>query len=297
MNQLVRFRVNNLFQPTRLDRLLRDRFPQWGRQAVQQLISAKQVRINDKTVWLASWKVNNGDHIEVRMVPDPKPLPPQHFAEQWLLAQDADLVVVNKPAGLLSESPSMRDAANLRDLAAVRFGDVILFDRLDRNACGVVLLTRPGPINQSLARAFQEGLVRKCYCAIVALPNALQPAGTISARLDQHPRRRDMMTVVDRGGKHAVTDYRVLAEDPATGRQLILLYPQTGRTHQLRVHLAHLGTPILGDRLYGDASSADRLLLHAYQLDLPPLDGKPARRYTAPLPAEFGHWVMEEETM
>lgn len=279
--------IVGLPKPTRLDRLLRDRFPTWGRQAVQQLISAQKVRVNGKPVWLASWQVHNGDRLELLATPAAKPTPPQRFGDEWLLAQEAEFIVVNKPAGLLAEAPHFRDDANLLDLASARFGELILFHRLDRDTSGVVLLTRPGPINQYLDRAFQSHQVQKIYLAVVALPNRLQAHGVITARLDSHPQRRDMMSVVTRGGKHAVTEYHVVAEDKAHGRQLIELQPQTGRTHQLRVHLAHLGAPILGDRLYGDATSADRLLLHAYQLVLPAVDPYPQRTYSAPIPQLF----------
>lgn len=283
----LRVEIQGLPKPTRLDRLLRDRFPAWGRQAVQQLISAQKVRVNDKPVWLASWEVKNGDRLELLATPAAKPTPPQRFGEAWLLAQEAEFIVVNKPAGLLAEAPRFRDDANLLDLARARFGELILFHRLDRDTSGVVLLTRPGPINQYLDRAFQSHQIQKTYLAVVALPNRLQAQGVITARLDSHPQRRDQMTVVTRGGKHAVTEYRVVAEDKAHGRQLVELHPQTGRTHQLRVHLAHLGAPILGDRLYGDGASADRLLLHAQRLVLPTSDGYPQRTYEAPLPDLF----------
>lgn len=277
--------VHNLAKPIRLDRVLRDRFPDWGRQAVQQLITAKGVRVNGRVVWLASWQVQNGDRIEIAQPPPAKPPPRTHFEDRWLIAQEDDLIVVNKPAGLLSESPSMRDAANLLDLAKARFGDLILFHRLDRDTSGVVLLTRPGPINQYLDRAFKAGLVQKEYLAVVAKPNQLAARGIIDARLDTHPQRRDLMTVVTRGGKAACTRYAVVGE--TADRQLVRLWPETGRTHQLRVHLAHLGAPILGDRLYGDAQSADRLLLHAHRITLPALDRFPERSYEAPLPAGF----------
>ncbi|MEZ4737015.1 MAG: S4 domain-containing protein [Caldilineaceae bacterium] len=104
-------------KPTRLDRFLRDRFPDWGRQAVQGLIAGKGVRVNGRVVWLASWQVQNGDRIEIAKPPPAKPPPRTHFEERWLIAQADDLIVVNKPAGLLSEAPPMRDAANLLDLA------------------------------------------------------------------------------------------------------------------------------------------------------------------------------------
>ena len=277
--------IQGLPKPTRLDRFLRDRFPDWGRQAVQGLITAKGVQVNGRAVWLASWQVQNGDRIEIAQPPAAKPAPLLQFEDRWLIAVEDDLVVVNKPEGLLSEAPSMRDAANLLHLAKARFGELILFHRLDRDTSGVVLLTRPGPINQYLDRAFKEGLVQKEYLAVVAKPNQLAASGVINARLDSHPQRRDMMTVVVRGGKAAVTRYAVVEE--SKDRQLVRLWPETGRTHQLRVHLAHLGAPILGDRLYGQADRAVRLLLHAQRITLPALAGFPERRYEAPLPAQF----------
>ncbi|MEZ4737016.1 MAG: RNA pseudouridine synthase [Caldilineaceae bacterium] len=146
-------------------------------------------------------------------------------------------------------------------------------------------MTRPGPINQYLDHAFKEGLVQKEYLAVVAKPNQLTQSGVIDARLDSHSQRRDMMTVVMRGGKAAVTRYAIVAENKE--RQLVRLWPETGRTHQLRVHLAHLNAPILGDRLYGRADSATRLLLHAHRITLPDLDDFPSRTYIASLPPEF----------
>lgn len=282
----LRIELKGLAKPTRLDRVLRDRFPEWGRQAVQQLIAAKGVQVNGRPVWLASWQVQNGDRLEIRQPPAAKPPPLATFDDRWLIAQENDLIVVNKPEGLLSEAPPLREAAaNLLDLAKARFGDLILFHRLDRDTSGVILLTRPGPVNQYLDQAFKAGLVEKEYLAVVAKPNQLQPHGTIDAALDTHPQRRDLMQVVKRGGKRAITEYCIAKE--AGMRQVIGLRPQTGRTHQLRVHLALLGAPILGDRLYGDPASAPRLLLHAQRLVLPALLGFVARTYIAPEPPEF----------
>ena len=279
----MQIEISTLSKPTRLDRVLRDRFPDWGRQAVQQLITAKGVRVNGRPVWLASWQVQNGDRLEILQPPAAKPAPLIKFDDRWLIAQEANLLIVNKPEGLLSEAPPMREAAaNLLDLAKLRFGDLILFHRLDRDTSGVVLLTRPGPVNQYLDQVFKAGLVQKAYLAVVAKPNRLATNGVIDARLDTHPQRRDMMTVVTRGGKAACTRYAVV--DETADRQLVRLWPETGRTHQLRVHLASLGAPILGDRLYGAGKSADRLLLHAHHLTLPAFATWPERTYTAPLP-------------
>jgi RluA family pseudouridine synthase len=199
--------------------------------------------------------------------------------ERWLLFSDDQIVAVNKPAGLLTEKPPHRDAPNLHTLAQARFGPLVLVHRLDRDTSGVVVLARTAEANRFLSAAFQAHTLEKVYVAIVAAPNLLAETGTIRARLAPDPQHRERMGVVTKGGQGAVTRYMVSARQP--DRQLIRLWPQTGRTHQLRVHLAHLQAPILGDRLYGDPAAASRLLLHAYRLGLPDL------ALTAPLPAEF----------
>jgi RluA family pseudouridine synthase len=278
--------VAELTQPIRLDRMLRTRFPGWGRQAVGRLISAGEVQVNGRTVHLASWEVQNGDRVRILQPPAEKPTGPERFDERWLLVEEAELIVVDKPAGLLAEPTRWGTGVNLRDLAMARFGPLILFHRLDRDTSGVTLLTRSGPINRYLDTAFKAHTVQKEYVAVVRSPNGLGVSGTIATRLAPDPGRRDRMVVVASGGEHAVTQYAVVEE--RAGRQLVRLWPQTGRTHQLRVHLAHLDAPIVGDRLYGSASDlVGRLLLHAHRLTLPEASSYPARSFTAPVPTEF----------
>jgi 23S rRNA pseudouridine1911/1915/1917 synthase len=282
--QLIRVTASDLAKPIRLDRFLRDRFPLWGRQAVQRLIAAGKVKVGSKVVRLASWEVVSGDRLEIVDPPPEKSLPSDKFDDAWLIAEEPDLIAVNKPSGLLSECTRFSPATSLLDLASARFGPLVLFHRLDRDTSGVVLLTRPGPVNQYLDAAFKSRAVRKEYLVVVATPNHLAASGVIDARLGPSPRRRDQMIVVERGGQRAVTRYAI--EEEAAGRQLIRLWPETGRTHQLRVHLAHMQAPILGDRLYGSQSAA-RLLLHAERIALPSAEGYSAREFRAPLPEGF----------
>jgi RluA family pseudouridine synthase len=278
--------VRGLAQPTRLDRVLRTAYPQAGRQAVQRLIGAGQVTVNGQTVRLSSWLVRNGDKVSLQDELPVKPAKPNAFDDAWIIAEEADLVAVNKPAGLLSEKARDPNAAALLDLAMKRFGPLTLFHRLDRDTSGVVLLTRGGPINRYLDAAFKAGAVQKEYLAVVASPNRLASQGVITARLGPHPSRRDMVMVLEQGGQRAVTRYAVVAE--ADGRQWVRLWPETGRTHQLRVHLASLDAPILGDRLYNPAwQQAARLMLHAWRITLPAADSRPERVFTASLPADF----------
>lgn len=282
----TRFTAANLAKPTRLDRVLREQFPNWGRQAVQKLIGTSKIRLNGRVIRLSSWEVRNGDRLEVTDPPAAKPVGPTAWNDRWLIAEEPDLIAVNKPAGLLAEATRFSPASNLLDLAKARFGDVILFHRLDRDTSGLVLLTRPGPVNQYLDAAFKNHTILKEYVAVVHKSNSLTEEGIIDARLGPSTKRRDQMMVVPRGGQRAVTRYSIA--DEAAGKQLVRLTPETGRTHQLRVHMAHLGAPIMGDRLYGpQPPHGPRLLLHAHRLELPAADNFPARQFVAEIPSGF----------
>ena len=288
---IVGFTAQSRAKATRLDRCLRDQFPNWGRQAVQRVISAGKVQVNGRVVRLASWEIQRGDRLEIAEPPLEKTPPPASLDDSWIIAEEADVLAINKPAGLLSEATRFSPAGNLLELARARFGEVVLFHRLDRDTSGVVLLTRPGPINAYLDAAFKSRSVHKEYLAVVATPNRLEASGEIRARIGPHPQRRDRMVIVQRGGQSALTRYAI--EEQLQGKQLVRLWPQTGRTHQLRVHLAHLGAPILGDRLYGvSPAPGERLLLHAERIELPAAEGFPARSYVAPLPDGF--WLLGE---
>jgi 23S rRNA pseudouridine1911/1915/1917 synthase len=279
----VRFVFDELVGETRLDKALRERFPSWGRQAVGRLISSRGVEVNGKVVWLASWKVRSGDRIRIANPPEDKPSGPRTFDPRWIVAQDDDLVVVNKPAGLRAQATRAGGSDNLLSLAQAHFGRVNLFHRLDRDTSGLCLLTRPGAVNAYLDAAFKQRKVEKEYLAVVESTSSLEDAGVIQFALTRHPRRSDMMQVAKsnrgRGIQMAETRYQV--ESQLDRGFLVRLWPVTGRTHQLRVHLAAMGAPILGDRLYGGAPAA-RLMLHAYRLVLPAMGEFPRREFSVP---------------
>lgn len=279
--------LNQLKKETRLDRALRDCLPNVGRKTINQLIGDKQVQVNGKTVWLNSWKVKNGDTLTLLRLPDALPSTPQIFDASWVIADDGDLIAMNKPAGLLSQETKYGKQANLLSMMRETFGRVTLFHRLDRDTSGVVLFTRGGAINRYLDTAFKNRTIIKNYVAMVSVPNNLAESGIINARLAQHPSQKNRMVVVERGGKEAITEYRTGAIQG--NRQVVYLTPKTGRTHQLRVHLQQCGAAILGDRLYSDNhQDYERLYLHAHTITLPADGDYPQRSYTAPLPSEFG---------
>jgi tRNA pseudouridine32 synthase/23S rRNA pseudouridine746 synthase len=183
------------------------------------------------------------------------------YADPWLLA-------LVKPSGLLSQpglGPELADSLISR--AQERWPEVRLVHRLDRDTSGLILLARDATTHQALSAAFAERRVRKTYLAMVqGLP--ADRGGIIDqplARIATRPPRYGVVPL-ECGGKSAFTRWRVLRR--FVGSSLLLLQPRTGRSHQLRVHLAAIGHPVLGDPLYGDPASAPRLQLHAAGLQL-----------------------------
>jgi tRNA pseudouridine32 synthase/23S rRNA pseudouridine746 synthase len=181
------------------------------------------------------------------------------YADPWLL-------VVNKPSGLLSQSglgPDLVDCVPRR--LAPAWGELQLVHRLDRDTSGLLVLARDADSHRKLSRSFAERQVRKTYLAEVAGQPAAS-AGTIDQSLARVSRRPPLYGV-DPAGKASRTDWQLLEGHGSWSR--LLLIPHTGRSHQLRVHLAWLGHPILGDPLYAPAAAralAPRLRLHAHRL-------------------------------
>jgi 23S rRNA pseudouridine1911/1915/1917 synthase len=279
--------TKHLKQPTRLDKFLRDSLPHIGRQAINQLIQDKQVRANGKAVWLNSWKVKRGDTVTLARVPSALPQQTTQFDVSWLIADDGDLIALNKPAGLLSQATKYGKQTDLLTMAQAHFGERLsLIHRLDRDTSGVILLARPSADRQALDSAFKQHRIQKRYVALVAMPNNLDQEGTITARIATHAKHRQKQIIVSKGGQFARTEYMLDATSET--HQRVILYPETGRTHQLRVHLAHMDAPILGDRLYSQtAEKYPRLFLHAERITLPAMGNTKERTYQATLPDGF----------
>ncbi len=198
-----------------------------------------------------------------------------------LLHADAHLLVWDKPSGLLTvtaKPPGPQDCLEARARAA--FPEALLVHRLDRDTSGVIVMARTRLAQRHLGWQFERRQVGKVYVARVAGRMA-DDAGTIDLplRCDWPNRPRQM---VDPAGKPAETAWRVLAREAQATR--VELRPRTGRSHQLRVHLAALGHPILGDPLYGDPAAAPRLQLHAAHLGFRHPDGGAAVRFEAAVP-------------
>jgi 23S rRNA pseudouridine1911/1915/1917 synthase len=206
-----------------------------------------------------------------------------------LLYADGDLAAVDKPPFVPAQPTLTTDAGTLPELvAALLGGPVILVHRLDRETSGVTVLARTREAAGALAAAFRDGAPSKTYLALAACAPAPRD-GRVDAPIGKDPGRAGLRRVDPRGDA-AATRYRTLREGP--GGALVEVRPETGRTHQIRVHLAHLGAPLLGDARYGGPRrvgevAIPRVMLHALRLELVhPVTGA-ALVLEAPVPEDF----------
>lgn len=252
-----------------------------SRNRIQHWIDGGGVLLNGAAPARASWRVQAGDELRVRVSAIPiraRPKPEDGPVE--VLYEDDDLLAVNKPAGIVVH-PSFRNTTGTlmnRLLARARSWppghSPALLGRLDKLTSGLVLVTKRSAIHAQLQRAMAANRIEKDYLAIVHGKPPLK--GTINLALDRDPWDRRRVTVTDRGGQPSVTKYERLATVP--GYAMVRCRLITGRTHQIRVHLAAKGWPIVGDATYGrirlkpDTTGSDitfpRQALHAWKLSL-----------------------------
>lgn len=192
-------------------------------------------------------------------------LPPPDAGSTVIFADDR-LLVADKPAGLLSvpgRGPERADCLVAR--VQREYPDALTVHRLDMSTSGLLLLGRGAEMHRHFSKLFRERLVDKRYVAVVAGLMSAE-AGEIDLPLIVDWPNRPRQKVDFETGKPSLTRFRVISRDPQAQTTRVELEPVTGRSHQLRLHLASLGHPILGDELYGDEASAPRLLLHAAEL-------------------------------
>lgn len=190
-----------------------------------------------------------------------------------LIYLDASLLVVNKPTGLLAvpgRGADKQDCLSAR--LQQKFPDALVVHRLDMATSGLMVFARGAEMQSRLSQMFREREVGKRYVAMVA-GKVDPPTGEVNLPIAADWSNRPLRKIDTELGKPSLTRYRLLAHDTDASR--MELEPVSGRTHQLRVHMAAIGHPILGDALYGDAASASRLLLHACRLSfVHPLNGE-----------------------
>jgi 23S rRNA pseudouridine1911/1915/1917 synthase len=249
---------------TRLDRLIAASLPELSRSRVKALIEAGQVATGGATISDPSYRVKPGQTFAI-LVPEARPAAPTAQAIALdIVYEDADLIVVNKPAGMVVHpAPGNPDSTLVNALIAhcgaslsgiggeLRPGIV---HRLDKDTSGLIVAAKNDAAHRGLSEAFARHDIERAYQAVVwGVPAPTQ--GEISGNIGRHRTNRKKMAILARGGKAALTRYRLLKRlGPAAS--LVECRLATGRTHQIRVHLASIGHPVVGDPTYGRISSA-----------------------------------------
>lgn len=257
----------------RLDLLLVDKYKSYNRSTLQRFIKSGYVKVNDEVVTKPNSKFEKDVTLELMV---PENLKNSDLAPK-VIYEDENVIVLDKPAGLLS----MAKGEYCPEKTLEDYG--LLVHRLDRDTSGVVILAKNEEVQSFLRKQFQDRKTHKTYYAVVEGHPKLDEAN-IDLPIARDLKRPTTFRV-DANGRPSETYYKVI--DRNEKYSLVELKPKTGRTHQLRVHLNYLGTPILGDPVYnrgGDA--APRLFLHAYALEIT-LPGGDRRIFTAELPQEF----------
>jgi 23S rRNA pseudouridine1911/1915/1917 synthase len=307
----------------RIDRVLAARIPSLSRSRLKTLILDGQVTIqrttDARTILDPSSQVKSGDVVRVNLPPAEDAEPQGEAIPLAIVYEDDSLIVIDKPKGLVVHPSAGHATGTLVNALIAHCGDSLsgiggvkrpgIVHRLDKDTTGLLVVAKNDKAHRALSKQFadhgREGPLVRGYLAFVwGAPD--RPKGTINAPLDRHPHNREKRTVRE-GGREAITHWRLLETFPGRDTKpvasLIACTLETGRTHQIRVHLAHIGHPILGDGTYGtgfktkstllpeparDALAAlGRQALHAYLLGFEHPDTAEFMEFKSPLPADL----------
>lgn len=283
----------------RLDRWLADQVPDLSRSRIQKLIEQAQVQINGQICTSRKTNVQAGDRIQVTIpAAEPLDLTPEDIPLE-VLYEDDQLLVINKPAGLVVHpapghsqgtlvNALLAHCENLAGIGGVQRPGIV--HRLDKDTSGALAIAKTDLAHQHLQAQFKAKTARREYLAVVyGAPTA--DSGTIDAPIGRHlvDRKKQAVIPEERGGRRAVTHWQV--KERLGNYTLIQFQLETGRTHQIRVHSAHIGHPVVGDPVYGSGRSIGVNLpgqtLHAWRLRLQHPVTEEWIEAIAPLPAPF----------
>lgn len=272
-----------------------------SREKVKSWIKAGKLLLDGSVCRKPNTRLTGGEVLELAHEPEHTPLAPESGSLD-ILRQERRFLVLDKPAGLtVHPAPGLpagtlvhrllHDFPELARMEGLRPGIV---HRIDKDTSGLLLVALDEQTRQELSQAFARRSVHKEYLALVTGIPA-PPEGVIDLPMGRHPLHKVKMAVLPKGGKPARSDYRVLHQDPLGRFSLLAVRIHTGRTHQIRVHLSHLGHPILGDRLYGGALTAPsrckklapRQMLHAWRLGFEHPESRERLDFQRPPPKDF----------
>lgn len=287
----VEFRIEKLPDDPRLDKAIPLNHPELSRNMARKLIEAGAVYVNQKRCHQNGKTIAKGDKVRVMLAEKEVEELPALEASR-ILFENQDLIVVNKPPFLPTHETidtsryhlvlALQEFLGKRDKKKPTEVYLGIHHRLDRDTSGIILFTKRKEANAAVAQAFQGREVQKTYLALSQ--GALPAQITIKSFLGPSQRNKRMFATVKKGGKYAETEVKALETKKISGKAVSLVEakPMTGRTHQIRVHLAENGLPILGDQTYGVAyQGAARVMLHAWKLEVL------GHTFRAPLPDDF----------
>ena len=267
---------------------------EFTRTRIQQLIKDKNITVNGKAT-KSSYKIEENDEIAIE-VPEAETteIKPENIKID-IVYEDSDIAVINKQAGLVVHpahghySGTLVNAIlyHIKDLSGIN-GEIRpgIVHRLDKDTSGLIVIAKNDKVHTALTEMFQEKKIKKTYLAI--LKGKLNKSeGKIVTQIGRDKNDRKKMTVIDdiTKGKNAITNYKVVSQNNLF--TLVKVNIETGRTHQIRVHMRHLGYPILGDSVYGRKDNEKRQMLHAYKLEfLHPVTGH-QMEFTGEIPEDF----------
>ena len=297
------FNIENTDAGTRLDRCLSRLIPGSSRSYLQKLIKDGLVSSNGDILDIPRYPVRAGMKITVRLPEESGNEPVAEPFEFPILYEDDVMLVIDKPAGVVVHPAAGNPSGTVVNALLGRYPQLMdemacqnsrpgIVHRLDKDTSGCLCIAKTASAQFKLSTAFASRDTSKTYMALVrGVP--VRPQGEIITLIGRHPVNRQKMAVVERNGKQAITRYSLISSGIVDGAEISLLHVKilTGRTHQIRVHLASIGHPVLGDALYGGSrtavSGADRQLLHAWKLELPhPATGEMIR-FQAPVPEDM----------
>ena len=254
----------------RVDRLLANTLPDRSRSFLKRLIEDGCLAVSGdsgRTIVEPSYRVKPGERFLLRIPASVDPEPLGEDIPLDVVFEDDDLIVINKPPGLvvhpapgnltgtLVNALIAHCGNSLKGIGGVRRPGIV--HRLDKNTSGLMVSAKTGPAHEGLTKQFSDHTIERAYAAFVwGMPNPSH--GSMDGNIGRSPRNRKKMAVLPAGGKTARTNYRTEAAYAAGAASLVECRLETGRTHQIRVHMAHLGNPVIGDPVYGGGATRAR---------------------------------------
>jgi len=302
MNERRKIKITKENSGKRIDIFLKNQFEKYSRSFIQYLIKENKVKINGIPT-KKDYILKESDIIDIELVPPPgQEIKPEKI-EIPIIYEDNSIIVVNKPSGMVVHPACGNYTGTLLQGLLYKFPlikteksleRIGLVHRLDKETSGLLVVAKTIFAQKFIQKQFQNRTIKKIYLAIVKgnlISTKSKELYTIDAPLERNPYDRKKFDVVPykKTARKAITQYKVLKtiEDYS----LLEIFPLTGRTHQIRVHLSHIGHPVAGDKDYGKREHFKRTMLHAWKITLIHPETKEKVSFEAPIPEDFKNFL------